>query len=61
MTWRRYPHWGFQCKSPTKLPTDNMVARDEAVKEKIENLKRCNNLLQSKNRLHFPLLWYKIA
>jgi hypothetical protein len=44
MTWRRYPHWGFQCKSPTKLPTDNMVARDEAVKEKIENLKSNKNI-----------------
>ena len=33
LTWRRYPFWAFQGKSPTKLPTDNMVARDEAIKE----------------------------
>ena len=44
MTWRRYPHWAFQGKSPTKLPTDNMVARDEAIKEKVENLKNNKNI-----------------
>ena len=44
MTWRRYPHWAFQGKSPTKLPTDNMIARDEMIKEKAENLKNNKNI-----------------
>ena len=44
MTWRRYPCWAFQGKSPTKLPTDNMIARDELIKEKAENLKNNKNI-----------------
>ena len=44
LTWKRYPHWAFQGKSPTKLPTDNMIARDEMIKEKAENLKNNKNI-----------------
>jgi len=36
--------WSFQGKNPTKLPTDNMRARDDLIKEKIENLKNSKNL-----------------
>ena len=43
-TWRRYPKWAFQGKSPIKLPTDNMVARDDLIKEKIDNLKNNKNI-----------------
>ena len=43
-TWRRYPHWAFQGKSPTKLPTENMKARDDLIKEKIDNLKGNKNI-----------------
>ena len=43
-TWRRYPKWAFQGKSPIKLPTDNMVARDDLIKEKIDNLKSNKNI-----------------
>ena len=41
---RRAPAWAFQGKNPTKLPTDNMVSRDEAYNEKIENLKSSKNI-----------------
>ena len=41
---RRAPIWSFQGKNPTKLPTDNMKARDDLIKEKIENLKNSKNL-----------------
>ena len=41
---RRAPAWAFQGKNPTKLPTDNMVSRDEAYKDKIENFKSSKNL-----------------
>jgi hypothetical protein len=43
-TWRRYPHWAFQGKSPTKLPTDSMKTRDDLIKEKIDNLKNNKNI-----------------
>ena len=43
-TWRRYPHWAFQGKSPMKLPNDNMKARDDLIKEKIDNLKSNKNI-----------------
>ena len=43
-TWRRYPHWAFIGKSPTKLPTDNMKTRDDLIKEKIDNLKNNKNI-----------------
>ena len=43
-TWRRYPHWAFQGKSPMKLPNDNMKARDDLIKEKIDNLKTNKNI-----------------
>lgn len=36
---RRAPAWAFQGKNPTKLPTDNMKAKEDMIKEKIENLK----------------------
>ena len=41
---KRAPIWSFQGKNPTKLPTDNMKARDDLIKEKIENLKNSKNL-----------------
>jgi hypothetical protein len=41
---RRAPKWAFQGKNPTKLPTDNMKAREELIKEKVENLKNSKNL-----------------
>ena len=41
---RRAPAWSFQAKNPTKLPTDNMKARDDLIREKIENLKNSKNL-----------------
>ena len=44
LTWRRYPRWAFQGKSPTKLPTDNMKTRDDLIKEKIDNLKGNKNI-----------------
>ena len=44
LTWRRYPHWAFQGKSPMKLPNDNMRARDDLIKEKIDNLKSNKNI-----------------
>ena len=43
-TMPRAPIWSFQSKNPTKLPTDNMKARDDLIKEKIENLKNSKNL-----------------
>ena len=43
-TMPRAPIWSFQSKNPTKLPTDNMRARDDLIKEKIENLKNSKNL-----------------
>jgi hypothetical protein len=39
----RAPIWSFQGKNPTKLPTDNMKARDDMINEKIENLKNSKN------------------
>ena len=41
---KRAPIWSFQGKNPTRLPTDNMKARDYLIKEKIENLKNSKNL-----------------
>jgi len=41
---RSAPKWSFQCKSPMKLPTDNMKAKEDLIKEKIENLKNAKNL-----------------
>ena len=43
-TWTMYPVWSFQNKSPIKIPNDNMVARDEIIKQKIENLKSNKNI-----------------
>ena len=40
---KRAPIWSFQGKNPTKLPTDNMKARDDLIKEKIENIKNSKN------------------
>ena len=44
ITWRRAPVWSMQNKSPTKLPTDNMKARDDAIKDKIDQLKSNKNI-----------------
>ena len=41
---RRAPAWAFQGKNPTKLPTDNMKAREDLIRDKIENLKNSKNL-----------------
>ena len=41
---RRAPAWAFQGKNPTKLPTDNMKAREDMVRDKIENLKSSKNI-----------------
>ena len=41
---RRAPAWAFQGKNPTKLPTDNMRAREDLIRDKIENLKNSKNL-----------------
>ncbi len=41
---KRAPIWSFQCKNPTKLPTDNMKSRDDMINEKIENLKNSKNI-----------------
>ena len=41
---KRAPAWGFQNKNPTKLPTDNMKAREDLIREKIENLKTSKNI-----------------
>ena len=40
----RAPAWAFQGKNPTKLPTDNMKAREDLIRDKIENLKNSKNL-----------------
>ena len=45
-TMRRAPIWSFQSKNPTKLPTDNMKARDDMIKEKIDNLMNSKNLTE---------------
>ncbi len=41
---RRAPAWAFQGKNPTKLPTDNMKAKEDLIRDKIENLKNSKNL-----------------
>ena len=41
---RRAPAWAFQGKNPTKLPTDNMRAKEDLIKDKIENLKNSKNI-----------------
>ena len=41
---RRAPVWSFQGKNPTKLPTDNMKAKEDMIKDKVENLKSSKNL-----------------
>ncbi len=41
---RRAPSWAFQGKNPTKLPTEQMKAREDAIREKVENLKSSKNL-----------------
>ena len=45
-TMRRAPIWSFQSKNPTKLPTDNMKARDDMIKEKVDNLMNAKNLTE---------------
>ena len=44
LTWRRYPRWAFQGKSPMKLPNENMITRDNLIKEKVDNLKNNKNI-----------------
>ena len=41
---RKAPAWSFIGKNPTKLPTDNMKAREDLIKDKIENLKTSKNI-----------------
>ena len=43
-TWTRYPVWSFQNKSPIKIPNENMIARDELIKDKIDTLKNNKNI-----------------
>jgi len=41
---KNLPKWAFQSKSPTKLPTENMKAKQELYNQKIDNLKSAKNL-----------------
>jgi len=58
--WRRYPRWAFIGKSPTKLPTDNMNARDELIKEKIENLKNNKNITDKELKGDVIVSYHKV-
>ena len=43
-TLKRNPTWSFPFKKPTNIPTDQMKAREDLIKEKVENLKSSKNI-----------------
>ena len=41
---KRSPAWSFIGKNPTKLPTENMVQKENLISEKLENFKSSKNI-----------------